>query len=305
MLDAAKLATLREVVARGSFSAAAHALSLTQPAVSRQVSLLERQVGTQLVRRTQRGALPTEAGRVAVAHAEAVLGRLALAEQDLAELAGLRRGHVRVGHFFTAFALLAPEIVARMGAARPGLTMEHELVDRATALQRLAAGQLDIAVVFEHGFAPQPAADDVELVTLFEDPVRVLLPAGHPKARRRRLRAEDLRNDTWVRAHEGPAARLVDLALRGLAPPPGVLAAGHGDEPVESQVFVAAGRGVTLAYDLNVIVNREGIAVRAFAGDVPPRRVQAAIMRGQRAPAPRAVLDGLREVGRARAQPNR
>jgi DNA-binding transcriptional LysR family regulator len=53
MLDVAKLATLREVGARGSFSAAGAVLGLTQPAVSRQVSLLERQIGTQLVRRTQ------------------------------------------------------------------------------------------------------------------------------------------------------------------------------------------------------------------------------------------------------------
>src|SRR5919199_3521357 len=100
MLDAAKLATLRAVVAHGWFSAAGQALNLTQPAVSRQVSLLERQVGTQLVRRTQQGVRPTEAGRVLVGHAEAVLGRLALAEAEIAELAGLRRGRLRLGSLF-------------------------------------------------------------------------------------------------------------------------------------------------------------------------------------------------------------
>src|SRR5919108_131432 len=69
MIELGKLTTLRAVVAHGSFSAAGDAIGLTQPAVSRQVSLLERQVGTQLVRRTQQGVLPTEAGRVLVAHA--------------------------------------------------------------------------------------------------------------------------------------------------------------------------------------------------------------------------------------------
>src|ERR687886_2012518 len=102
MLDVGRLETLRAVVAHGWFSAAGQALNLTQPAVSRQVSLLERQVGTQLVRRTQQGVRPTEAGRVLVGHAEAVLGRLALAEAEIAELAGLRRGHVTIGAFFTA-----------------------------------------------------------------------------------------------------------------------------------------------------------------------------------------------------------
>src|SRR4051812_50095244 len=62
MLDAVKLATLRAVVEHGSFTAAGQALALTQPAVSRQISLLERQLGLALVRRTQTGVRPTEAG---------------------------------------------------------------------------------------------------------------------------------------------------------------------------------------------------------------------------------------------------
>src|SRR5918992_5233760 len=101
MLDVGKLATLSAAVAHGSFSAAGHAVGLTQPAVSRQVSLLERQVGTQLVRRTQQGVHPTEAGALLVRHADAILGRLAVAEAELADVAGLRSGHVRLGSFFS------------------------------------------------------------------------------------------------------------------------------------------------------------------------------------------------------------
>src|SRR5919202_2613914 len=121
MLDAAKLATLRAVVAHGSFSAAGQALNLTQPAVSRQVSLLERQVGTQLVRRTQQGVRPTEAGRVLVEHADAILGRLALAEAQVADLAGLRAGHVRLGSFFTALVFLSAQLAALLEARHPAL----------------------------------------------------------------------------------------------------------------------------------------------------------------------------------------
>ena len=81
MLDVTKLATLRAVIAHRSFSAAGKRLALTQPAVSRQISLLEAQVGIQLVRRTQRGVQATEAGRLLDAHAEAILERIALAER--------------------------------------------------------------------------------------------------------------------------------------------------------------------------------------------------------------------------------
>src|SRR5215212_9573687 len=130
MLDVGRLATLRAVVAHGSFSAAGQALGLTQPAVSRQITLLERQAGAQLLRRTRQGVRPTEAGRLLVEHADAILDRLALASE---QLAGLRRGRVRLGSFFTAFAQLTPQVCALAEARLPELSVEHELVDRRTA----------------------------------------------------------------------------------------------------------------------------------------------------------------------------
>src|ERR671916_2796892 len=146
MLDVGKLATLRAVVAHGSFSGAGQAIGLTQPAVSRQVSVLERQIGTQLVRRTQHGVHATEAGRILVDHADAILARLALAEAQVADLAGLRTGHVRLGSFFTALVHLSAEVAAALEASHPALfsgqrhVIEDVLVDRTDALRALAGG---------------------------------------------------------------------------------------------------------------------------------------------------------------------
>jgi DNA-binding transcriptional LysR family regulator len=294
------------VVAQGSFSAAGETLRLTQPAVSRQVSLLERQLGTQLVRRTQQGVRPTEAGRLLVEHAEAILGRLALAEAQVADLAGLRRGHVRLGSFFTALVYLSAEVAALLESRHPELfrherqVIEDELVDRATAFRRLAAGELDLAIVFEHEFEPEPAPGDVEIVPLFDDPARVLVSRAHALAGAKAVSIEELAEDTWIRAHHGSAARLVDHVLGRAGLRPELMLAGHGDEPVEAQAFVAAGHGVTVAHDLNVLISPE-IAALPLHGESPVRRVQAAIMREQRAPAPRAVLDALLEVGRRRS----
>ena len=295
MLDVGRLATLRAVLAHRSFSRAGQALGLTQPAVSRQITLLERQAGTQLVRRARRGVAPTEAGRLLADHAEVILDRLALAEEQLADLAGLRRGRVRLGSFFTAFALLTPPVAALAEARMPDLAVEHELVDRRTAFRRLAAGELDVAIVFEHGFEPDLAPPEVELVPLFTDPARVLLPARHPLAARPELAVADLAGETWIRANDGSAARLVDHVLEaaGLRPP--LLLAGHGDEPVEGQVYVVAGDGVALAYALNVVINPAEIAVRPLAGG-PVRHVQAAVLRGQRAPGALALLEVVREL---------
>ena len=306
MLDVAKLATLRAVLARGSFSAAAADLNLTQPAVSRQVSLLERQLGTQLVRRTQRGVHPTEAGRLLVEHAEAVLGRLALAESQLADLAGLRSGHVRLGSFFTALVYLSAELAGVLELRHPDLfrrqddVIEDQLVDRATAFRRLAAGELDVAIVFEHAFDPSPAPADIELVALFDDPPRALLPAGHALAQAASVAPGDLAGDTWIRAHHGSAADLVDHVLARAQIQPPILHAGHGDEPIEAQAYIAAGKAIAVAHRLNVILDPAQIAAVPLR-QAPVRRIQAAIMREHRAPAALAVIDALREVAHRHA----
>jgi DNA-binding transcriptional LysR family regulator len=304
MLDVGRLATLRAVVAYGSFSAAAEALALTQPAVSRQIALLERRLGTQLVVRGRHGARPTEAGRVLLGHAEAVLDRLALAEAQVADLAGARRGTVRLGSFFTALVHLSAEVGTELATSHPGVVIADALVDRAAALRGLVAGELDAAIVFEHAFAPQAAPPGIELVPLFTDPPRVLLAADHRLAGRERVSPRDLARDTWVRAHDGSGAQLVEHVLHAARIDPAVVLAGHGDEPVEAQAFVAAGRAVTVAHALNVLVDSAAIVARPVTrGGAPSRLVSVAVTEGQRAPAVLAVLDALREVGRRRATP--
>jgi DNA-binding transcriptional LysR family regulator len=307
MLDVTKLATLRTVVEHGSFSAAGQALGLTQPAVSRHISLLEAQLGAQLVRRTRQGVYATEAGLLLVGHAEAVLARLAVAEGEIAELTGLRRGHVRLGSFFTALIYLSSEAAAVLEERHPDLfrrqrdVIRDELIDRPGAFRGLAAADLDVAIVFEHEFEPTPPPDDVELVPLFDDLPCVLLPASHPRAGATAVSPTDLANDTWIRAHHGSAARLVDHVLARAAVRPPVLEAGHGDEPVEAQAFIAAGRGVTVAHTLNVLLDHSQIVAVPLAGGSPVRHIQAAIMRDHRDPASRALLDALQEVGSRRS----
>jgi DNA-binding transcriptional LysR family regulator len=84
VFDARRLPTFREVARRGSFAAAAEALCFTPSAVSQQMAALEREVGAKLFERSQRGVRLTDAGERLLAHADALLDRLAQAEADLA-----------------------------------------------------------------------------------------------------------------------------------------------------------------------------------------------------------------------------
>jgi DNA-binding transcriptional LysR family regulator len=83
MIDSRRLPTFREVARGGSFAAAADVLWLTPSAVSQQMAALEREVGTKLFERTHRGVRLTDAGSRLLAHADALLERLARAEADL------------------------------------------------------------------------------------------------------------------------------------------------------------------------------------------------------------------------------
>ena len=111
MLDVRRMRVLREVAQRGSFSAAAEALSFTQSAVSQQIAALEREAGCKLVQRNPRGIRLTEAGEALVRHADAILARLSEAEAELEAIAGLRGGRLRLASFESAAASLMPDTV--------------------------------------------------------------------------------------------------------------------------------------------------------------------------------------------------
>src|SRR4051812_33839716 len=121
MLEPRRMLTFREVARRGSFSRAAEALALTQPAVSQQVAALEREVGTPLLMRRPGGLSLTEAGELLLGHAEALSERLRAADAQLTELVAARERKLTVGAFASALATIVPDAVGRFIASDPGV----------------------------------------------------------------------------------------------------------------------------------------------------------------------------------------
>src|SRR3954467_2835536 len=150
MFDVKQLRVLRAVAEHGSFSAAADALSYTQPAISQQIAALEKRAGTTLVDRGSRGVRLTDAGRALVDHAEVVIARLAAAEAELEAIAGIRGGRVRLASFPTAGASVLPPAAAEFSSPHPEVELSFVEREPEGAAQMLRAAELEIASVFEY-----------------------------------------------------------------------------------------------------------------------------------------------------------
>src|SRR5918996_1954719 len=149
MLDVKRLRILREVAARGSFSGAAEALYLSQSAVSQQVATLEREVGMSLLDRTNGGPKLTDAGRSLVDHADAVIARLDEAERELAAIAGLEGGRLRLASFPTASATLVTRAVSTFRERHPKVELRLAEADPEDSVPSLKRGEQDLALTFD------------------------------------------------------------------------------------------------------------------------------------------------------------
>ncbi len=293
MLDTRRLRVLCEVARTGSFSAAAASLGYTQPAVSRQISTLEAEVGAVLVRRVPQGAVLTDAGRLLVAHADAVLARLADAQAELKSLAGLEGGTLRIASFSSAAASIVPRAVAIFRERHPAVELELTLQDTIDSLPRLRAGELDLALSND---GMLETSDDIDQVHLFDDPMYVAMPDHHPLAGRRRLSLLDFADDPWMlaTARTCPDARLFMRACHSAGFEPRL--AFQYDDYAAILGFVAAGVGVALIPDMVARSVRDDVIVRALRPAPPSRPVLAAVPAGYRSPAAAAMLAVLHEV---------
>jgi DNA-binding transcriptional LysR family regulator len=297
MLDVKRLRVLREVSLRGSFSAAAESLAYTQSAVSQQIAALEREAGTVLVERRARGVHLTEAGRALVAHADVILARLADAEAELEAIAGMHGGRVRMVSFPTAGATIAPRAIACFRERHPGVDVTLEPREPHEGLEGLKTGECDIALTVEAGFAPisDPA---IECLHLLDDPMYLILPAGHRVAKKPRIRLSDLAEESWIMGTTSrcPDGAILERACRAAGFEPRV--AFQSDDYVAIQGFIAAGVGVCLIPDLALVAVRDDVVIRCLEGRPPVRRILAATLAGGFvSPAAAVMLEILTEVG--------
>jgi molybdate transport repressor ModE-like protein len=300
MLDVRRMQMLRAVAREGSVSAAARALGYSQPAVSHHIARLEEEVGTALITRLGRGVRLTDAGLTLVEHTDAVLMRLTAAEEDVAAIAGLRAGRVRLVTFPSGSATLMAGALTRLRAAHPGVDVSFEEAEPEGAIPQLRSGDADLVLGFSYAAVGGQNGRDLETVPLLHDPSHAIVHPDHPAAAAESpLALQRLADDTWIAGCERCRGHLLHLThAAGFTPD----IAYATDDYVTVQSLVAAELGVTLQPALALVAaRRDDVAVRPLAGD-PVRTVEVVMSAAERRPpAVLAMLAALRDTSAALA----
>jgi len=173
-MDLKQLACFVRVAELGSFTRAAVALGVAQPALSRQVRLLEVELRQSLLVRNGRGAVPTEAGKLLLAHGRGILHQVQRAHEELGRLRGALAGRVAVGLPTSLARMLTVPLTRAFRQAMPEASLSISEGLSVALLESLLNGRLDIAVLYN-----AQASADLDITPLMVEEL-VLVQARPP-----------------------------------------------------------------------------------------------------------------------------
>ena len=299
MLDLRRLRLLRELHERGTIAAVADALQFTPSAVSQQLAMLERETGVRLLERAGRGVRLTDPALTLVEHADALLERAALAESDLAAVAGTVMGRGRIAGFQSVLQRLAIPAMERLAREAPRLRCELVEAEPEQSIPALALGDIDLVLGDEWQHQPRSLPPSVERHELLRDPVNVILPVRHPAARRHAgaVPLAELAGEAWASGH--PSMGWEEMTQRtcrelgGFEPD----IRHRANDATISLTLVARGLAVTLIPDLVLPDRHPGVTARAIAEAPVHREIFAATRVTDAArPSTQALLSAVRDA---------
>lgn len=199
------------------FRRAAARLHVSQPALSRQIQQLERELGTRLFRRPPGPIALTDAGRELRARARRALDELDAARTHIAQASAGPHGHLALACFDSASTYLVPELLTRLVAQYPRVQLSVATLGTRDALRELRESGVDAAIV-----TLPVAAADLDVLPLYREQLVAALPRTHPLAEQAQVRIETLAPERLVTflAGQNNTRQLIDDAFRaaGCAP---------------------------------------------------------------------------------------
>jgi LysR family hydrogen peroxide-inducible transcriptional activator len=255
------------------FGRAAEACAVTQSTLSAGLQELEDRLGVTLVERSRKRVMLTSLGEEIVARGQ----RLLTDAEAMVEVARGGQeplsGPLRLGVIPTISPYLVPAMMQGLGKAFPKLQLYLREEQTAPLLEKLAAGQLDLVLL-----ALPYDVGDIETMELGEDRMLVVLPAGHPLARLRRIERDALAGENLLLMEDGHCLRSHALEACQLTGP-------HRNEVFQGTSLrtviqmAAGGLGVTLAPQMALqseLPSDGSLVARPLAADAPPRRIALA-----------------------------
>jgi len=212
----AHLRDLIAVIETGSVRSAARKLGLTQAAVSKNLTALEKSLGVPLLVRSTQGVEATEFGRIVLRRARVVDAELRHLQEEIASLAGESHGDITVGLSATAEAMLLPPALARFREHSPDVLISVVGGRSSSTIAALREARIDFAV---GPLPPEQSVTDLHTERLFSSDLGIVVRAGHPAAGARDIAS--LAPYGWlfsVRYSAGPAITSL-LRERGLPAP--------------------------------------------------------------------------------------
>jgi DNA-binding transcriptional LysR family regulator len=181
------------ILRRGGFTRASASLHLSQPAISRRIGLLERELGAPLFERVRSGVVLTDAGRAFQPHAEAMLASLRDGVAAVDELRGASRGAVGLAVVGTLASSTLTGCLRRFRAAHPAveLRLRTALSAEVSALVRRG----DVTLGLRYTADPDP---DVASAVIHDEPLVAVCSPGHRLARARRVPPGALAGERWI-----------------------------------------------------------------------------------------------------------
>ena len=236
-----ELRMLVAVERHGSLTGAAHALGVTQQAVSQRMRALERRWGLVLFARTSRGTALTDHGALVAGWAGGVLAQVAGFESSVAALGADRAAHLRIAASLTVAEHLLPGWLVAYAGEAEAAQVELTAVNSATVAERLRAGIDDLGFVE----TPEPP-EGLAAMTVARDAVVVVVAPGHPWARRTAVAASEVARTPLLSREPGSGTRLtLELALEGALGPGSVVGpAAELSTTAAIRATVLAGGGV-------------------------------------------------------------
>jgi DNA-binding transcriptional LysR family regulator len=293
-IEVRHLAALQAVAEEGTFRGAANRLGYTQSAISQQIATLERLVGTKLVERPggPRAVFLTDAGRLVLRHAEAIMARLKAAEADVAAMMDGNAGTLRIGTFQSVGARIVPALLRRFGAAWPGVDVQlEESASDPALLAAVERGELDLT------FAMPPLPEGpFEMVELMRDPWVLLVRHDSPLASRPDpLPLREVASLPLIAPRLCASLGQIHTHFRSRGLEPNYVY--HLDENNIVHGMVAAGAGIALVPKLAVDTNDERVVALPLGPKVPPRDIAIAWHRDRyRLPAAEAFVELAQEL---------